>query len=77
MEKHQFASIHIIDTSGDPTPFGVTNSESVWSYLKENCYIDHKGKVQDKLRTALKDGSLSFLMSSKIKNCRLKKSYVS
>lgn len=57
VEKHQFAALHIIDTSGNPTPFGVTNSESVWSYLKENCYIDHKGKVQDKLRTALKDGS--------------------
>lgn len=57
VEKHQFAALHIIDASGNPTPFGVTNSESVWSYLKENCYIDHKGKVQDKLRTALKDGS--------------------
>jgi type III restriction enzyme len=58
VEKHQFAALHIIDTSGNPTPFGVANSESVWFYLKDNGYIDHKGKVQDTLRTALKDGTL-------------------
>jgi type III restriction enzyme len=58
VEKHQFAALHIVDTSGNTTPFGVANSESVWSYLKDNGYIDHKGKVQDTLRTALKDGTL-------------------
>lgn len=57
VEKHQFAALHVIDTSGKPTPFGVANSEAVWNHLLENSYINHKGKVQDKLRTALKDGT--------------------
>ncbi|MCB5265092.1 MAG: DEAD/DEAH box helicase family protein [Candidatus Cloacimonetes bacterium] len=57
VEKHQFATVHILDDSGKISPLGVEKSESIWSYLLANNYIDHKGKVQDKLRTALKDGS--------------------
>jgi type III restriction enzyme len=57
VEKHQFAAMHIIDESGNVTPFGVTNSEGVWSYLLDNDLIDQKGKVQDILRTKLKDGT--------------------
>lgn len=57
VEKHQFAVLHVIDDSGNATPFGVANSEGVWSYLLVNNFIDQKGKVQDKLRTALKDGT--------------------
>jgi len=57
VEKHQFAALHIIDDYGNTAPLGVQKSESIWSYLLVNGYIDHKGKVQDKLRTALKDDS--------------------
>jgi len=57
VEKHQFAALHIIDDYGSTAPLGVQKSESIWSYLLVNGYIDHKGKVQDKLRTALKDDS--------------------
>lgn len=57
VEKHQFAALHVIDDSGNASPFGVAKSEGVWSYLLVNNFIDQKGKVQDKLRTALKDGT--------------------
>ena len=36
---------------------GVKASEEVWKYLQAQKLIDHKGKVQDELRTALKDGT--------------------
>jgi len=57
VEKHQFAALQIADESGSSAPFGVAKSESVWSYLLVNNFIDPKGKIQDKLRVALKDGT--------------------
>ena len=58
VEKHQFASIPVTDAAGLTTALGVTQSEAIWAYLKEAGYVDAKGKVQDTLRQALKDGTL-------------------
>lgn len=58
VEKHQFAAIPVTDESGRTTSLGVTQSEAIWNHLKEAGYVDAKGKVQDNLKKALKDGTL-------------------
>lgn len=55
VEKHQFAAIAVVDANGDAKPMGVEKSEAIWTYLKGAGLLDAKGKVQDSLRTALKD----------------------
>jgi type III restriction enzyme len=58
VEKHQFAAIPVTDEDGRTTALGVTQSEAIWTHLKEAGYLDAKGKVQDALRTVLKEGTL-------------------
>ncbi|KMP10601.1 restriction endonuclease subunit R [Candidatus Nitromaritima sp. SCGC AAA799-C22] len=58
VEKHQFAGIQIKDEKGQPAPLGVEKSEKIWEFLKGEEFVDGNGKVQDKLRTALKEGTL-------------------
>jgi type III restriction enzyme len=58
VEKHQFAAIPVTDEAGRTTALGVDKSEAIWTHLKEAGYVDAKGKVQDSLRKALKDGTL-------------------
>src|ERR1017187_3566053 len=58
VEKHQFASIPVTDETGKTTALGVEKSEAIWVHLKEAGHVDVKGKVQDTLRQALKDGTL-------------------
>ena len=58
VEKHQFAAIAVTDVAGKIQPLGVEQSELLWKYLMETDFLDAKGKVQDTLRKALKDGSL-------------------
>lgn len=55
VEKHQFAAVTVADANGEAKPLGVEKSEAIWNYLKEAGMLDAKGKVQDALRTALKD----------------------
>ena len=59
VEKHQFATLVTTDENGEISPFGVEKSEKLWNYLKENEFLDNKGKVQDSLRTALKENALT------------------
>jgi len=59
VEKHQFAAIPVTAADGTQQPLGVEHSDALWGHLKERGYIDAKGKVQDALRTALKDGNLA------------------
>ena len=58
VEKHQFAAIPVTDATGQTAALGVAQSEAIWSHLKEAGYVDAKGKVQDALRKALKDGTV-------------------
>jgi len=57
VEPHQFATIHVVNDKGDPAPLGVDQSKKVWEFLKDQEYVDARGKVQDSLRKVLKDGS--------------------
>lgn len=58
VEKHQFAAIPVTDEKGQTAALGVTQSEAIWMHLKEGGYLDAKGKVQDALRTVLKEDTL-------------------
>lgn len=57
VEEHQFADIQIVSETGDPQALGFEQSKKVWQFLKDESYIDANGKVQDTLRSALKDGT--------------------
>lgn len=57
VESHQFATVLIVNEQGEAAPLGVEQSDKIWKFLKSEGFVDAKGKVQDSLRTALKDGS--------------------
>jgi type III restriction enzyme len=59
VEKHQFAGIPVLDEQGQAKPLGVEKSQAIWDHLKDQGFVDTKGKVQDSLRQALKDGTVS------------------
>jgi len=65
VEEHQFADIKVVTDSGEPQALGFDQSKKVWQFLKDVNYVDAKGKVQDELRAALKDGT--FELSAEIK----------
>ncbi|MFT7042348.1 MAG: type III restriction enzyme [Candidatus Azotimanducaceae bacterium] len=58
IEQHQFAAITVTGSDGQPLPMGVDQSVALWGHLKTVGHIDAKGKVQDSLKKALKEGSL-------------------
>lgn len=58
VEYHQFSSIAVVTPDGQTIPLGVEKSKALWEYLKAAGYLDAKGKVQDSLKEALKEGSL-------------------
>jgi len=59
VEKHQFAAIPVTNEEGKIQPLGVETSEKIWDYLKNQGYLDSKGKVQDSLRAAIKEGTVT------------------
>lgn len=58
LEQHQFAAIAITSEDGTLTPLGLDQSKALWGYLKAAGHVDAKGKVQDSLKQALKEGTL-------------------
>ena len=59
VEQHQFATIAITTPDGKVAPLGVDQSKALWDHLRAAGHIDAKVKVQDSLKTALKDGKLA------------------
>ncbi len=59
VEQHQFATIAITTTDGKVAPLGADQSKALWDHLRAAGHIDAKGKVQDSLKVALKDGKLA------------------
>jgi type III restriction enzyme len=57
VEEHQFADIKVVSDTGEPQALGFDQSKKVWQFLKDENFVDAKGKVQDTLRAALKDGT--------------------
>lgn len=58
VEYHQFSAIAVATPDGQTIPLGVEKSKALWEHLKTAGYLDAKGKVQDSLKEALKEGSL-------------------
>jgi len=59
VEAHQFAAVAVAAADGTTAPLGFEQSKALWESLKAAGHIDARGKVQDSLKTALKDGSLT------------------
>ncbi len=59
LESHQFAAIAVRANDGSLTPLGVEQSKALWEHLQAAGHIDSKGKVQDSLKLALKNGTLA------------------
>jgi len=56
--SHQFAAIAVTTADGQTAPLGVDQSKTLWDSLKAQGHIDAAGKVQDSLKTVLKEGTL-------------------
>jgi type III restriction enzyme len=59
VEAHQFAGVSITGADGQPAPLGFEQSKVLWEHLKGAGLVNAQGKVQDTLRKALKDGTLT------------------
>lgn len=59
VESHQFAGISTTGADGQPAPFGIDQSKLLWESLKAAGFVNSQGKVQDTLRTALKNDTLT------------------
>jgi type III restriction enzyme len=58
VHDHEFAAIAVTQANGQAAPLGFAASKALWTHLKAQGYLGDKGKVQDKLKIALKDGTL-------------------
>jgi type III restriction enzyme len=59
VEQHQFAAIPVLGADGKTTPMGIEQSKLIWEYLRKAGYVDAKGKVQDVLKKAIKESTLT------------------
>ena len=59
VETHQFAGVTATGADGLPVPLGFEQSKVLWEHLKTAGLVNAQGKVQDKLRQQLKDGTLT------------------
>ena len=59
VEAHQFAGVTTTGDDGQPSQLGFDQSKILWEHLKTAGLVNAQGKVQDALRKALKDGTLT------------------
>jgi type III restriction enzyme len=59
VEAHQFAGVSATGADGQPAPLGFEQSKVLWEHLRTVGLLDAQGKVQDTLRQALKNGTLT------------------
>ncbi len=59
VESHQFALVSVVREDGSVYSLGVEQSEVLWEHMKSDGFIDGKGRVQDVLRQALRDGTFA------------------
>jgi type III restriction enzyme len=55
IQEHYFANISFKNDRGEYQYLGATSSEAIYNYLKEEKYIDSKGKIQDSLKLDMRD----------------------
>jgi len=59
VEPHQFAGVTAAGADGQPAQLGFEQSKVLWEHLKTAGLVNAQGKVQDTLRKALKDDTLT------------------
>ena len=59
VESHQFAALLTSGADGHPAPLGLEQSKLLWDSLKTAGFVNAQGKVQDALRTALNNNTLT------------------
>lgn len=59
VEAHQFAALPVVQEDGTTAALGYEKSSALHAWLKAEKLIDGKGKVQDTLRTALLESTLT------------------
>lgn len=59
VEEHQFAAVTVTGSDGTSRPLGFEQSKALWEHLRQAGYVDQKGKIQDSLKTAIKNGTLT------------------
>ena len=59
VEAHQFAGVTATGPDGQLAPLGFDQSKVLWEYLKTAGLVNAQGKVQDALRIALKNGTMT------------------
>ena len=59
VEHHQFAGITVPGEDGKPAPLGFDKSNELWQVLRDAGFVDHKGKVENTLKQALKDNTMT------------------
>lgn len=59
IEGHTFSNLKISDGEGSEIYVGAEKSQKIWTFLKEKGYISDKGRAQDMLKIALKNGDLA------------------
>jgi type III restriction enzyme len=59
LAQDQFAAVAVTAADGSLSPLGVERSKALWEHLKAAGHVDAKGKVQDSLKLALKNGNLA------------------
>ena len=59
VDPSTFAALPVVKADGSTGMLGFEESAAIFDYLKSQGFVDAKGKVQDSLRAALKDGSFA------------------
>jgi type III restriction enzyme len=59
VESHHFAGLLTTGADGQPAPLGLEQAKVLWNSLKTAGYVNAQGKVQDALRSALKNDTLT------------------
>lgn len=58
VHDHEFSGVAAKQEDGNMAPLGFDVSKTLWAHLLEQGYVNNKGKVQDLLKTVLKDHTL-------------------
>ncbi|MGV9287606.1 type III restriction-modification system endonuclease [Streptomyces sp. NPDC003719] len=58
VEQHEFASLNTTGADGHPAALGFERSKALWDHLRAEGYISGRGRIEEKLRTALRKDHL-------------------
>ncbi len=59
VEQNAFAALSFEDADGELEPVGVARSAALFDFLRDQGFVDAKGRIEDSLRRELKAGTLA------------------